>query len=76
MRWDIENGVCLCRKCHDKADTFNGRNEIIKLVNSDYLEHNEADFRLKYVFLSKKGIDEIEFKELRLKELKEVINEL
>ena len=74
MKWDIENGVCLCRKCHDRADTLNGRKEIMKLVDSDYLEHNEADFRLKHDFLKQKGLDEIEFKSLRLKELKEVKN--
>ncbi|MFA7672085.1 MAG: hypothetical protein WCY53_07530, partial [Sphaerochaetaceae bacterium] len=74
MKWDIENGITLCRKCHDRADTLSGRKEIMKLVNSEYLEHNEADFRLKHDFLKKKGLDEIEFKSLRLKELKEVIN--
>jgi 5-methylcytosine-specific restriction endonuclease McrA len=76
MKWDIENGVCLCRKCHDRADTLNGRKEIMKLVNSEYLEHNEADFRLKHDFLKQKGLDEEAFKKLRLKELKEVVNEL
>ena len=74
MKWDIENGITLCRKCHDRADTFNGRNEIMKLINKEYLEHNENDFRLKHDFLKKKGLDEIEFKRLRLKELKEVAN--
>ena len=74
MKWDIENGITLCRKCHDRADTLNGRNEIIKLVNSEYLEHNEAGFRLKHDFLKKKGLDEETFKAVRLKELKEVAN--
>ena len=76
LRWDIENGITLCRTCHDKADTLNGRKEIMKLVNSEYLEHNEADFRLKHDFLKQKGLDEIEFKKLRLQELKDVVNEL
>ena len=75
LRWDIENGITLCRTCHDKADTLNGRKEIMKLVNSEYLEHNEAGFRLKHDFLKQKGLDEIEFKKLRLQELKEVKNE-
>ena len=73
LRWDIENGITLCRTCHDKADTLNGRKEIMKLVNSEYLEHNEADFRLKHDFLKQKGLDEIEFKKLRLQELKDVV---
>lgn len=75
LRWDLCNGITLCRTCHDKADTLNGRKEIMNLVDSDYLEHNEAEFRLKHSFLNKMGMDEIEFKRLRLQELKKVIKD-
>jgi len=70
MKWDIENGITLCRSCHDKADTFTMRNKILDMVNREYIELNEFIYRLKPDFLRHIEMDEIEFKAMRLKELK------
>jgi len=75
LRWDVENGIALCRTCHNLADTIDGRNRIMALVDGEYLADAEIKYRFKADYLREIGKSDPEFRKSRAEELKKIEKE-
>ncbi len=74
LRWDIENGITLCKMCHDLVDTLQFKNLIAMHVNMDYLADMEMKYPQKADYLIDKKMSEKEARAYFAEKLKAVIN--
>lgn len=72
LRWDIKNGVALCRECHSMAHLINIRDKIERLTDKYYLEDMQMIYKVKHEYLWKNKLSEEEFREQKAAELKEI----
>ena len=71
LRWDIENGVALCKACHNLADTIHYKLKIEGILAIDYLMQVEMAYRFKDEMLIAMGLSEKEYRAQVAKELRE-----
>ena len=71
LRWDIENGVALCKACHDLADTLYYKQNLAGIMNINYLLEVEVMYRFKDDVLKATGQSEKEYRAQVAKELRE-----
>jgi hypothetical protein len=73
LRWDIENGVALCRECHSQAESLYYLSIILKIVDGRYLEEMEKKYRFKTDVLKDLKMSEAEFKKQKAEELRSYV---
>src|SRR5271157_633997 len=74
LRWNIKNGITLCKMCHDLADTLQFKNLIAMHVDMEYLADIEMRYPQKADFLIDRGMSEAEARKDFADKLKKVIN--
>jgi predicted restriction endonuclease len=73
LRWDVENGICLCHKCHNVADMLLIKKKIASHIKYEYLSDMEIKYRFKDDYLLEKGISEKEYRVTKAEELRNII---
>lgn len=74
-RWDYKNGIPLCHKCHDLADTMLMRERIISFIGNEWFNYlSELELVTKKSYMLENDITDAEFKREKIKELKEIIS--
>jgi hypothetical protein len=74
LRWDVKNGVALCRECHSQAETLYYVNMILKIVDAQYLTEIERKYRFKADILTAYGMSEAEYKQNKADELRGIVS--
>jgi hypothetical protein len=72
LRWDVKNGIALCRECHRLADTLEFKERIKSKLDYEYLKNMEIKYRFKADFLTDIGMSEAEYRKVKAKELNEL----
>lgn len=72
LRWDVKNGIALCRECHALAETLYYVNMILKIVDAQYLVETERKYRFKSDILTDLNMSEEEYKKNKSMELKKI----
>lgn len=76
LRLDVENGICLCHKCHSIADTLCAKKQISERIKYEYLSDMEIKYRFKDDYLIDKGISEKEYRAMKAEELRGIIKRI
>lgn len=72
LRWDIKNGIALCKKCHNWMDTLEGTRWSYKQVDYEYLLGNDITLA---EYIAQNGITRAEFRERAKNALKEYLDD-
>ena len=73
LRWDMSNGISLCREHHNEADKLYMVQTILSLIDSEYLIERQKKYKFKADYLTALQMSEKEFKAEKVEELKEII---
>ena len=73
LKYDVQNGIPLCRKHHDEADREYGREVLRECVNMSYLVDIQQTWRTVKDYLTKNNLTREEFLRDELMRLKEVV---
>lgn len=69
-RWLLQNGICLCHKCHGLAGTLLGKAKVIEIIGADYDMLLDLELITYKEYLSRECMTDDEFRLCRLAALK------
>ena len=75
LKYDVDNGVPLCRLHHNEADREYGREILRAFVRVSYFVDMQKRYRCVKDYLVEKGISRAEFLQTTLETLKEIVHE-